>query len=90
MVKLFFKLGGDEIEKTKFHSSKNPIVIGDVDITKWITSDAQEFGKNKKKLMLTFSWDTRITKKFDHYTSSYQKWMSMSLVSKKPNACLLR
>ena len=34
MVKLFFKLAGDEIEKTKFHSSKNPIVIGDVDITK--------------------------------------------------------
>ena len=34
MVKLFFKLGGDEIEKKKFHSSKNPIVIGNVDITK--------------------------------------------------------
>ena len=48
MVKLFFKLAGDEIEKTKFHSSKNPIVIGNVDITKWTTSDAQEFGKNKK------------------------------------------
>ena len=37
MVKQFLKLGGGEIQK-KFHYSKNPVAIGNVDVNK-IMSD---------------------------------------------------
>ena len=47
MAKQFLGFSGDEIEK-KFHSSKNPIAIGDVDINKIIVSDESACGKNKK------------------------------------------
>ena len=48
MVKQFWKFGSDEIEKKSFHSAKDPIAIGDVNINKLIILDASPYGKNKK------------------------------------------
>ena len=48
MVKQFLKSSGNDIEKQKFHSSKNPIAIGNIDINKIIISDMPPYGKNKK------------------------------------------
>ena len=46
MIKQFLKFDSDEIEKKKFHSSKNPMAIDNVDISKVIKSDVSAFGKN--------------------------------------------
>ena len=37
-----------EVEKKKFHSSKKPIIIDDVNINKILTSDRFGYDKNKK------------------------------------------
>ena len=48
MVKLFLRFAGDEIEKKKYHSSKNPIELGDIDNNKIIISDTSAYDKNLK------------------------------------------
>ena len=46
-IKQFLRLSDNKIEEM-FHSSKNPIVIRDLDINKILMSDASTNGKNKK------------------------------------------
>ena len=49
-MKQVLKFGSNEIEKKKFHSSKNPVGIDDVNIDKIMISDASACGKNDEKI----------------------------------------
>ena len=79
----FLKFGGNEIGKKNFYSSKSAIAIGNVDIKK-ITK------QKYKKVMLRFFPGYIDEKKLEHYPSNSQKWMGMSIVSKKPGTYLLK
>ena len=48
----FLKFGNIEIEKQKFHSSRNPVTTDDMDINKILISD--RFARGKRVLTLYF------------------------------------
>ena len=89
MIKQFLKLGCDEIEKKKFHYSKNPVAIGNVDVNIIITFDVSAYDKNKKtdaKFFIGYKDD----KKVSPLWIKLPKIVAMSIVSNKINTYLFR
>ena len=71
----------NETEKRKFHYSKYPININNVDIDKMIIGNSLSFGKNNLNTLL----DTRLVKKLSRIL--FQEWVNMQKGLMKLSIC---
>ena len=81
MIKEFLKLGAFEMEKKKFHNSKELIDLG-----YWYPM--RVYDKNKETNAKYF-FGYKTGKKIEHHTSSFHKCQVLSVSSKKYTACPL-